>query len=136
MPAGYSNTLLIGKLGIKEGSKLAILHPPENYGKTLGKLPSGMTVVTTLRGPIDFIHFFTKSKTELERQFSRLKKGLEKDGALWISWPKGSSKVETDLNENAVIEIGLKNGLVDVKVAAIDETWSGLKFVYRLKDRK
>ncbi len=85
---------------------------------------------------MEFIQFFTKSKRELENMFPRLKVKLAQKGMLWISWPEGSSKVESDLNENLVIEIGLKNGLVDVKVAAIDETWSGLKFVYRLKDGK
>ena len=89
-----------------------------------------------LKGPLDFIQFFTQVRNELEVQFRDLKRELLKGGMLWISWPKGSSKVETDLNEGIVREIGLKNGLVDVKVCAVDEVWSGLKFVYRKEDRK
>jgi len=92
-------------------------------------------VSKTLKSPLDFIHFFTKLRGELENKFPILKQELSQDGILWISWPKGSSKVETDLNENVVREIGLKNGLVDVKVTNVDQIWSGLKFVYRLKDR-
>lgn len=135
MPEGYSKKALATKLGIKEGIRIALLNQPKNYCEALGELPPGVSIAKSLRGTLDFIHFFTKSRKEFERTFPRLKKNLAKDGMLWISWPKGSSNVKTDLSENIVIEIGLKNGLVDVKVAAIDETWSGLKFVYRLKDR-
>lgn len=83
----------------------------------------------------DFIHFFIKDKTELEKLFPKLKKYLKSDGMIWVSWPKKSSHVESDLNENIVRKIGLEVGLVDVKVVSIDEIWSGLKFVYRVKDR-
>ncbi len=83
----------------------------------------------------DIIHFFTTSSKTLEHEFLSLKNNLATDGMLWISWPKGQSNLPTDLNENIIREIGLKHGLVDVKVAAIDDTWSGLKFVYRIKDR-
>jgi len=86
-------------------------------------------------GSTDFIHFFATRRRQLEQKFAALKKALAKDGMLWISWPKGSSGVATDLNENVVREIGLARGLVDVKVCAIDSVWSGLKFVYRLRDR-
>lgn len=136
MSTGYSRKPLIEKLGIREGSRIIILNPPEDYNKTLGKLPKGVSVVETPNGSLDFIQIFTKRKEELESKFPILKKELSQEGALWISWPKGSSKVETDLNENIVREIGLKNGLVDTKISAIDETWSGLKFVFRLKDRE
>ncbi len=114
---------------------MAILNPPSDYPSTLGPLPKNATTVEKLRGPLDFIHLFTGSREELEAEFPRLKAALSPGGLLWISWPKGASKVKTDLNENVVREIGLANGLVDVKVAAIDATWSGLKFVYRLQDR-
>ena len=134
MREGYSKKSLAAKLGIKEGIGIALLNQPRNYGETLGKLPAGVAVIKDLKGPMEFIQFFTKSKRELENMFPRLKVKLAQKGMLWISWPEGSSKVESDLNENLVIEIGLKNGLVDVKVAALDETWPGLKFVYRLKD--
>lgn len=92
--------------------------------------------MNTLKCPLDFIHFLSKKREELETRFPSLKKALSQGGMLWISWPKVSSKVETDLKEDVVREIGLNNQLVDVKICARDETWSGLKFVYRLKDRK
>lgn len=86
-------------------------------------------------GPFDLIQYFTTQQKKLKQSFPKLKEKLAIDGSLWISWPKQSSKVPTDLNENDVMHIGLEYGLVDVKVIAVDETWSGLKFVYRLKDR-
>jgi len=135
MVAGRSRKTLVEKLGIKENFKIIVLNMPENYNQILGKLPKNVAVMKTLKGPSDFIHFFTESRRELESKFPGLKQELSQNGILWISWPKRSSKVETDLNENVVREIGLKNGLVDVKVSAIDEIWSGLKFVYRLKNR-
>jgi hypothetical protein len=136
MPEGYSKKALAAKLGIKEGTRIALLNQPKNYREILGRLPSGVTVMNKPKGPVEFIHYSTTSRKELENMFPRLKKNLAQKGMLWISWPKGSANVETDLKANVVIGIGLQNGLVDVKVAAIDETWSGLKFVYRLKDRK
>ena len=136
MSAGYSKKSLVGKLGIKEGFKIIILNPPQNYDTSLGKLPKNVSVMEKLSGPLDFIHFFTKKREDLEIKFSILKQELSRNGVLWISWPKSSSKVKTDLNENIVREIGLKSGLVDVKICAVDEIWSGMKFVYRLKDRK
>lgn len=133
--AGYSQTPLIKKLGLKEGSRIIILNAPENYSQTLGELPPAVFVADTLTGPLDFIHFFTTRREALAAEFPRLKQTLAPNGMLWISWPKRSSKVETDLTEDIIRAIGLENGLVDVKVAAVDEVWSGLKFVYRLKDR-
>jgi len=127
---------LIEKLGIREGFKIIILNPPEGYNKTLGKLPKGVFVTDMLKGPLDFIQFFTRKREELESKFPILKQELSPKRMLWISWPKSSSKVETDLNENIVREIGLKNGLVDVKICAVNEIWPGLKFIYKLKDRK
>ncbi len=136
MPAGYSKRSLADKLGIKSGVKVAILNEPSNYDKTLGILPDGVTLRKSLTSSLDFIQFFTVEKAELENHFPKLKRALVNDGVLWISWPKGTSKKRTDLNENIVREVGLKHGMVDVKVCAVDETWSGLKFVFRLKDRK
>jgi hypothetical protein len=89
----------------------------------------------TLKGPLDFIQFFTKKKEELEKEFPILNQELSRNGMLWVSWPKVSSGVKTDLNETVVREIGLENGLVDVKVVAVDKTWSGLKFVCRLRNK-
>lgn len=85
---------------------------------------------------MDFIHFFTRSRLQLESEFPKLKGMLSRSGMLWISWPKSSSGLETDLSENIVRRAGLDSGLVDVKIVAVDETWSGLKFVFRLKDRE
>lgn len=127
--AGYSKKSLVQKLGIRDGFSSVVLNPPTGYVK-------GLTITSSpLFNHHDFIQFFTSSKSELEKEFPKLQKAIKPAGMVWISWPKGSSKVPTDLNENGVRDIGLKNGMVDVKVAAIDEIWSGLKFVIRLKDR-
>ena len=136
MPAGYSKRSLPDKLGIKERAKIAILHPPQNYSSTLGPLPDGVQLLKKPQPQTNFIQFFALTRGELERNFLDLKRALASDGMLWISWPKKTSKISTDLNENLVREIGLKHGLVDIKVCAVDETWSGLKFVFRIKDRK
>ncbi len=133
--AGYSKKSLVEKLGIKPGRTTAILNSPPGYAATLGKLPADVQLQRELRGPLEFIHFFSREKQELQRRFPALRSALAPDGMLWISWPKGSSGVVTDLTENVVREIGLAHGLIDVKVCAVDEVWSGLKFVIPLKDR-
>ncbi len=133
--AGYSPRPLIEKLGIKSGVTLVILNAPPGYLTTLAPLPEGVRVVTQLRGPLDVIHVFATRREELAARMPSLKQALDPSGMLWISWPKGASKQPTDLNENVMREIGLRHGLVDVKVCAIDDTWSGLKVVYRLRDR-
>ena len=133
-PVGYSGTPLVKKLGVKAGMRVSFVNPPEGYASTLGPLPDG--VEETADGlEMDFVQLFTRSRQELEMEFPRLKKRLKPNGMLWVSWPKQAAKIETDVTENVVRDIGLSNGLVDVKIAAVDETWSGLKFVYRLKDR-
>ena len=114
---------------------MIILDAPVDYDQTLGDLPVGTFTVSRLKRPLDFIQFFTTSRKELTSKFHVLKSALSPTGALWISWPKGAAKVETDLNENIIREIGLEEGLVDIKVCAVDETWSGLKFVTRVRDR-
>jgi hypothetical protein len=134
--AGYSKRSLVAKLGMKAGSKVSFINPPDGYDETLGELPPDITITGSLKGPLDFVQCFVREKAALEAKFPVLKAALAYDGMLWISWPKKAAKVETDLNENIVREIGLANGLVDVKVCAVDETWSGLKFVYRSEDRK
>lgn len=133
--AGYSNRCLVDKLGIKAGTRIAILNAPRGYRATLGKLPAGVTVVVKPRGPLPFIHFFTPSRDVLEAQLPGLLRALEPAGTLWISWPKKSSGVKTDMTEDVVREIALPVGLVDVKVAAVDDIWSGLKLVRRLSTR-
>ena len=136
-PAGYSGTPLIKKLGIKPGMRICILHAPPAYPRVLGKLPRGVKIARRLGKPhaLDFIQFFTLRTKQLEGQFGALRTALSYEGLLWISWPKKAARVETDIDENVVRNLGLAAGLVDVKVAAVDEVWSGLKFVYRLEDR-
>ena len=136
MPAGYSKTPLVKKLGIKPGFKVFFANPPDNLQTLLGELPENVTLLNKPMSPVDYIQLFTKSNEELQTQFPILKEALATNGLFWISWPKKAAKVETDLDENVVRDIGLQNGLVDVKVCAVDEIWSGLKFVYRLQDRK
>lgn len=133
--AGYSGKPLVDKLGIKAGAAIAIVNAPGGYARTLGKLPAGVTRKADVAGPLDFIQFFTSEKRSLEREFARLARALTPAGMLWISWPKRSSGVATDLTEDVVRAIGLAHRLVDVKVAAVDDVWSGLKFVRRLQDR-
>ncbi len=134
-PAGYSGKPLIVKLGIKEGFTICVINQPENYFEILGGLPPGVKIVKKLSGILDFIHIFIESKKEYELKFFSVKKYLTKNGMIWISWPKKSSKIPTDLNENIIRDFALENGLVDVKVCAVDDNWSGLKLVYRVKDR-
>ena len=131
--AGYSERPLVEKLGIQPGARVAIVGAPEGYESTLGPLPEG--VVPSLDPPLDFIHLFAVERAVLERAFREMKPKLAAGGMLWASWPKKAAKVPTDLDDSVVRRIGLDQGLVDVKVAAVDEVWSGLKFVYRLKDR-
>ena len=134
-PSGYSGKPLIVKLGLKPGFTVFILNQPENYFEILGELPEGISVKKKSSAEIDFIHFFTKDQKEYTAKLLSLKKNLAKNGMLWISWPKKTSSITTDLNENIIRDIALENGLVDVKVCAVDDNWSGLKLVYRLKDR-
>lgn len=119
-----------------EGFRIAVLNTPLGYIQRLGE-PRSVSIGQVLPGhQLDLIHFFAAERKGLETEFPRLKKGLTRKGTLWVSWPKRSSGVKTDLNDRVVREIGLSNGLVDVKVAAIDETWSGLKFVHRTNQRQ
>lgn len=136
MPAGYSRTPLVKKLGIKPGFKVFFANPPDNLQTLLGELPKNVTLLNKPMNPVDYIHLFTKNREELQTQLPILKEALAINGLFWISWPKKAAKVATNLDGNVVRDIGLRNGLVDVKVCAVDEIWSGLKFVYRLKDRK
>lgn len=132
----HTKTKLSNKLGIKAGISILILNAPGNYFSLLGKLPSDLRIMKKIVKELDFIHYFTSEKKKLERDFPILKEHISKNGTLWISWPKGSSKAGTDINENIIRDTGLREGLVDVKVCSVDDKWSGLKFVYRLKDRK
>ncbi|MFL5890363.1 MAG: DUF3052 domain-containing protein [Solirubrobacteraceae bacterium] len=133
--SGYSGTPLPRKLGIKEGARVALVDAPDNFEATLGALPDGVTVRTRARGPVDVIVFFTASRAKLERRIETLRSSLDPAGRLWVAWPKRASGVPTDVTEDVVREIALAHRLVDNKVAALDETWSGLQLAIRLKDR-
>jgi len=130
---GYSDKSLSKKLGVKDNFKIRVINPPENYFEMI-EAPKQL-VITGNRSKADFIHCFVKTMDELEQQLPTLKKEIHKDGMIWISWPKKASKVPTDVTENTIRDCALSLGLVDVKVCAVDEIWSGLKLVYRLKDR-
>lgn len=132
----YSGKPLIVKLGLKPTQKIRFFNQPDNYLDALGIKNLKIENLTSKNEESDFIQVFVQGKQELESIFPLAKRVLASNGKLWVSWPKGKSKIPTDLNENIVREVGLSTGLVDVKVIAIDEDWSGLKFVYRLKDRK
>ena len=132
--AGYSGTPLPKKLGIKEGSRIALVNAPEDFQSELGELPHNVQFIKPTKS-LDIILLFVMNERALTRDFAKLAAKLVSNGMIWIAWPKKSSGVATDLSEQRVREIGLDAGLVDVKICAIDETWSGLKFVYRLKDR-
>ena len=134
--AGYSGTPLIKKLGIKDGSRIAFVGAPENFSAELGTLPSDVSTLSRPGKPMDFVLLFTKSARALEKDFARLAKTLSPNGMLWVAWLKKASGVASDLSENSVRQIGLAAGLVDVKVCAVNDIWSGLKFVYRLQDRQ
>ena len=133
--AGYSSRSLVEKLGIKPRTRIAIINPPRGFRATLGKLPAGVTVASRASGTYPFIHFFARDRAVLEQAIPRLLSALVPDGALWVSWPKKSSGVATDITEDVVRAVALPTGLVDVKVAAVDDVWSGLKLVRRLKNR-
>ncbi len=129
--AGYSGTPLSKKLGIKAGTRLKVRGAPAQYEDLLAPLPEGAIVSSRLRSPFDILHVFTKSRRKLQTELERGIREIRQDGALWVSWPKKASGVETDVTEDVVREVALPMGLVDVKVCAVDETWSGLKLVIR-----
>jgi hypothetical protein len=133
--AGYSGTPLARKLGVAEGSRLALVHAPGPIPELDETLPDGVDVVSRLRTPVDVVLAFYLRRTALEREFTRLSGMIQPAGGLWIAWPKRAARMDTDLDENIVRDIGLASGLVDNKVCAIDATWSGLRFVVRLRDR-
>ncbi len=133
--AGYSGKPLVEKLGIKPGARTYFFAPPEKYFDWLNPLPEEIHIAKRATEGLDFIHVFVKNQKTFQTEFLKARRQLSKEGMLWISWPKKSSGVTTDLDENTIRDFGLKNGMVDVKVCAINDVWSGLKFVFRLKDR-
>ncbi|SRR5712692_5387679 len=132
--AGYSGTPLIKKLGIKPGFNVALVNAPRDFTRDLD-LPSDVAINSRSSKPIDFVLLFVKTEKALTVGFSQYAARLNPSGMIWIAWPKKSSGVATDLSFTNVQGIGLAAGLVDVKICAIDDVWSGLKFVFRLKDR-
>jgi hypothetical protein len=133
--AGYSGTPLVKKLGIKPGATLGLIGAPDDFDRTLGELPDDVAVRRRLQGRLDVIVAFYAERSALERRLPALRDALEPSGGLWLAWPKRASGVTTDLSDNVVRELGLAAGLVDNKVCAIDAVWSGLRLVYRLRDR-
>lgn len=134
--AGYSTRSLAEKLGIKPGTVVTALAAPPAYLSLLQPVPADVTFVNRLGKRTRFVHCFVTRRAELEKEFPALSRSLADDGMVWISWPKKAAKAETDLTEDVVREVGLRAGLVDVKVCAVDDLWSGLKFVRRLADRR
>lgn len=135
-PAGYSGTPLVRKLGIKPDARLGLIGAPEGFDATLGELPPGVRVRRRLGGqPFDVIVAFHDRRAALARRLPALANALDPAGGLWLAWPKRASGVPTDLTDCVVRDLGLAGGLVDNKVCAIDQVWSGLRLVYRLRDR-
>jgi hypothetical protein len=133
--AGYSGTPLPRKLGVREGTRLLLVHAPHGFAAALGDLPPGVEALEPGAGAVDVALLFAVEAATVRERFAELAASLQPAGGLWIAWPKRSSGVVTDLDEHVVREIGLTAGLVDNKVCAIDSTWSGLRLVRRLRDR-
>ena len=131
MAAGYSGTPLAKKLGIKEGHAVALLKAPDGFEAMLEGLPDGVTIRTAARGTNDVVVSFHKKRADLAARLPKVVESMDVDGGLWVAWPKKSSGVATDITEDTVREVALPMGLVDNKVCAIDETWSGLRVVWR-----
>jgi len=133
---GYSGTPLIKKLGFKAESKVLIINTPKGYRSWLDDVPAGVKFVSRIKPPFEAVHLFTTASLELDALLSKLRSKLAQDGFVWVSWPKKSSKVPTDITEDVIREIALPLGFVDVKVCAVNEVWSGLKLVIRKSERK
>ncbi|MCQ6956667.1 DUF3052 family protein [Mucilaginibacter aquariorum] len=133
--SGYSGTQLAKKLGIKPGFKVKLISEPEYYLTLFTDLPMDVYFVANEEAPVNLIHFFTKTNADLLFQLPELKQQITQDGIIWVSWPKKASKVITDITEDKIRNYALRIGLVDIKVCAVDEIWSGLKLVIPVKDR-
>jgi hypothetical protein len=135
-PTGYSGTPLAKKLGITEGTRLLTQHAPENYAQILQPLPNGMCFEKKLSVNTNIVHLFTTRRDALQKELTVLRKTINKDAIVWVSWPKKASKVETDITEVVIREVALPMGFVDVKVCAVTDVWSGLKLCIRKELRK
>ena len=132
---GYSGTPLAKKLGIKPGFLVNLVNAPDNYLDLFTDFPKNVSFVAGDTQQIDLVHFFTKQKDEYFKILLQLKGQIKTNGIIWVSWPKKSSKIITDITEDIIMVYGIKTGLVDIKICAVDDIWSGLKFVIPLKDR-
>ncbi|HEY2867429.1 MAG TPA: hypothetical protein VGJ02_10090 [Pyrinomonadaceae bacterium] len=135
MTAGYSGTPLAKKLGIRDGFWVTTVNAPDDFERLLGPLPAGVTIADKPKKDIDLVHFFTNSRDELARGLTKYKDLIKQNGTIWVSWYKKASKLPTEITEDVVRDVALPLGLVDVKVCAVDENWSGLKLVIRRGNR-
>ena len=135
-PSGYSGTPLAKKLGIKDRFKIAVLNEPDHYYTLFEDMPPDVDIHHSLNSKLDFIHYFVTDAKVLSDNIASLKISIVPNGMIWISWPKQSSKVATDITEDVIRAIALQNGLVDIKVCAVDNVWSALKLVIPVKERK
>jgi hypothetical protein len=133
--AGYSSTPLAKKLGIKPGFAIATPGAPGDYRRLVADLPADVVIAATARKNLDLVHLFVVARSDLAKRLPVLVRAIKRDGTIWVSWPKRASKVETDITEDIVRAVALPLGLVDVKVCAVDEIWSGLKLVIRVENR-
>ena len=133
--AGYSGKALVQKIGLKAGHRLALAGEPDGFIKELAPLPADVVIMTGGKKPLDCVILFADDARSLESRIVRWGARLAPAGMLWVTWPKKASKVQTDVTEGLVRKTGLDAGLVDVKICAVNDVWSGLKFVRRLKDR-
>jgi hypothetical protein len=133
--AGYSKTPLAQKLGIKAGTKVVALNPPPGYRKLLAPLPAGVSFTGKATADVGFVHLFADERRVLEKELKRVRGLLDDAGVLWVSWPKKSSGVASDITEDVIREVCLPLGFVDIKVCAVDDTWSGLKLMIRRENR-
>jgi hypothetical protein len=133
---GYSGTPLAKKLGLKDGFKIRLVNQPKYYFDLFENFPENVSIETNIRSKKNLVHYFTKQASALTKDIEALRNEIEPNGMIWISWPKKASKIPTDITEDVIRNLALANGLVDVKVCAIDEIWSGLKLVIPVKDRE
>ncbi len=133
--AGYSGTPLVKKLGLREGGRVYAVGAPQEYQKLLAPVPAGVKFVSKVGADTDIVHLFVTKRADLAKRLGQLVSVIRSDAVLWVSWPKKAAKVPTDVTEDVVRDVALPLGLVDVKVCAVDETWSGLKLVIRKVNR-
>lgn len=134
--SGYSGTPLAKKLGLKDGFKIRLINQPKNYFDLFEDFPENVLIENSNTSKKNLVHYFTKQASALAKDIEALRNEIEPNGMIWISWPKKTSKVPTDITEDVIRHLALANGLVDIKVCAVDEIWSGLKLVIPVKDRK